>query len=460
MSDQQNPRLGRRQLSLAASGALIAGTALSAAVLGSGPAQAADLNQDFTYGCDTVAAGLPLGVQSVNVNAKVTVPDEVEPGEVIPTRKTQITLTLPETLRNATYGLLAARQAGGASEDAAITVTADGYSGEDSYTIQNLSAPFTPVPATAGDPWLIPTEGDVPAITVPADATPGGVTTIHMPGAFNITASLLNASGGYVGGEGAVTMACTLQGTDDVFGTVPIASEPTDPPTTEPTDPPTTEPTDPPTTEPTDPPTTEPTDPPTTEPTDPPTTDPTEPPAGSTVSLPISGTSELAKQDGTLDINGDLTGTLNLGPPVSLADGVLDIDQIEGHIRLLGIPGLGDTTSTINLIQTQPTTAVTDSEGYVTVDLAFKLGVPRVSSDLLPWINIVRSSCGTGEIQTTLRSTNTFSLDGTLNLVGEYTIPKFKNCDYLGARNALLTSLLSGSGNTLELEAGPIQSAG
>ncbi|WP_167005555.1 Ig-like domain-containing protein [Mumia sp. ZJ430] len=228
----------RKPLSLVASGALVAGVAATVTTLGAGAAQAADLNRDFTFTCNVVAAGLPLGDHAVGVNAKVSVPDQVAPGEVIPTRKTQITLTLPETLRNATYGLLGARQASGYSNDSSITVTAEGVPDVFTYPIANLAADWTPVPADASTPWKIPTEGDVPPITVPStedypDLELPTDAVIHMPKAFNVVASLRNAAGELIGGEGAVSMKCALSGTDDLFGVIPIVAP--DPVNTPPT---------------------------------------------------------------------------------------------------------------------------------------------------------------------------------------------------------------------------------
>ncbi|MGH1563557.1 Ig-like domain-containing protein [Mumia sp. DW29H23] len=231
----------RRPLSLAASGALVAGMAVSVTALGTAAAQADDvqLNKDFTYTCNVVAAGLPLGDHAVGVNAKVVIPDVVSPGEEIPARKTQITLTLPETLRNATYGLLGARQASGYSNNASISITVPGITDPFVYPIANLAAPWSPVPASSTPPWQIPTEGDVPVIPVPTQAEYPGLSlpttgTIHMPRAFNVTASLRNAAGDLIGGEGAVTMACTLPAAnDDTFGTFAIeeAEVPNTPPT-------------------------------------------------------------------------------------------------------------------------------------------------------------------------------------------------------------------------------------
>ncbi|MBW9204739.1 tandem-95 repeat protein [Mumia sp. zg.B17] len=221
---------------------MVAGIAVSATALGAAPASAADveLNKDFTYTCNVVAAGLALGDFSVGVNARVVIPEVVAPGDTIPARKTQITLTLPEPLRSATYGLLGARSASGFSNDASINITVPGITDPFVYPIANLAAPWSPVPATSTPPWQIPTEGDVPAIPVPTTAEYPGLElpstgTIHMPRAFNVIASLRNAAGELVGGEGAVTMACTLPAaSDDTFGTFGIAEVPP-PPNTPPT---------------------------------------------------------------------------------------------------------------------------------------------------------------------------------------------------------------------------------
>ncbi|MGH1561956.1 hypothetical protein [Mumia sp. DW29H23] len=180
------------------------------------------------------------------------------------------------------------------------------------------------------------------------------------------------------------------------------------------------------------------------------------------VTLPITGNATVAKQGATLEIpeGAKLSGDFTFGPPISVV-GDVDIPTIEAHIRLLGIPGLGDTTSTVKMVQTAPTAATVGTDGVVNVDLTFRLDVPRVSSDLLPFLNIVRSGCRTGEIKTTLHSTTPFSLTEPVTLAGEFTIPKFEGCGFkigpTSGRDLLLTSLLSGSGNTMTLQAGPIQ---
>jgi len=216
---------GRRALGSLTAGALVAGTLSAFGLASANPAlAAANLAKNYNYKCNVDAAGLPLGVWDVGVHAAVEVPDSVVAGETIPARKTQITLTMPEGLRGATVELLGAKTAGGKSTDASITVTAPGVSDPLVVPIGNLSAPQTDVPTEVGASWKIPTEGDVPAITVPAGATEAA--TLRMPAHFNIAATLVRTDGGLVGSEGAVKMACDLDaaGTngDGLFGAIPI----------------------------------------------------------------------------------------------------------------------------------------------------------------------------------------------------------------------------------------------
>ncbi|TNC41803.1 Ig-like domain-containing protein [Mumia zhuanghuii] len=216
---------GRRVLGSLTAGALVAGTLSAFGLASASPALAAtNLAKNYNYKCNVDAAGLPLGVKDVGVHAAVEVPDSVVAGETIPARKTQITLTMPEDLRGATVGLLGAKTAGGKSTDASITVTAPGVSDPLVVPIGNLSAPQTDVPTEAGAIWKIPTEGDVPEITVPAGATEAA--TLRMPANFNIAATLVRHDGGFVGSEGAVKLACELDAAgpngDGLFGAIPI----------------------------------------------------------------------------------------------------------------------------------------------------------------------------------------------------------------------------------------------
>lgn len=235
-----------------AAGAAAGGVA-AAALVGVGllsPATAADvtLEKSFSYVCQVEAGGLNLGEHVIGVLASTTAPESVSPGEVISPRGVNITLTLPEVLRQSTALLLQGREADGASSDSAVTLTTGGQT--TSVPIPNLGAARTPIPQVANEPWIIPATGTVPEITTPDDAADSVV--LGMPKNFSIAATIYKAD------NSTIPSSLTCAGPSDLsLGTIDVTdptSEPTSEPTTEPTSEPTTEPTSEPTTEPTDPP--------------------------------------------------------------------------------------------------------------------------------------------------------------------------------------------------------------
>jgi len=183
----------------------------------------------------------------------------VRPGELIAERGVDITLTMPELLRESTVTLLKGEAADGASTDAAITLTTGGQTS--TVAIPSLSAARTPIPQQANTPWLIPAKGTVPAIRVPAYAADS--VALGMPGTFSVAAKIYTSSRTL-----DASLACN--GPEELgLGDITVSGEPVTDPTDEPTTQPTTGPTTPAPTEPTTEPTTPaPTDEPTTEPTD------------------------------------------------------------------------------------------------------------------------------------------------------------------------------------------------
>ncbi|MFD1824397.1 MULTISPECIES: DUF6801 domain-containing protein [Mumia] len=218
MLQSKPARTGKRRTRFAAaatSTALVAG--VGGLVLAGAPAaNAANVNLDkrFNYTCKVDAGALPLGNHVLGVRAQVQVPSVVNRNQTLPTRKTTITLTLPETLREATYDILRGRTAGGESKDAKVSLSAPGSSTL-TVGIANLRAAQAAVPATAGAPWNIATVGDVPAIKVPATAHTRA--SFSMPAAFSIAATVINVDDVRIG----VTLACKTAGSR-VIGSVAI----------------------------------------------------------------------------------------------------------------------------------------------------------------------------------------------------------------------------------------------
>src|SRR5690606_18065892 len=150
-----------------AGGAAVALGASALSMIGASSAAAADvaLEKSFDYDCVVTAGGLGLGNHIVGVLASTTVPETVYPAEEITPRQVNITLTLPELLRQSTALLLQGVEADGVSTNSTVTLTTGGQT--TSVAIPELGAGRTPIPQVANEPWIIPASGEVPAITTP-----------------------------------------------------------------------------------------------------------------------------------------------------------------------------------------------------------------------------------------------------------------------------------------------------
>lgn len=177
------------------------------------------------------------------------------------------------------------------------------------------------------------------------------------------------------------------------------------------------------------------------------------------VTIPITGTSTLKKQNATLTLpaGGQMKGVLS-GDTVT---GTMTIPTITAKLRIYGVPTFGDTTSTVKIVETKPAITKLEVDGSVRVTSTFRLELPKVSSDLFPGVNLVRPTCRTREISAVLTAAK-FELFTPFPLAGTFAIPAFENCGYSlfglpSPRDLLMTSLLSGPDNKMDLMAGPVQ---
>lgn len=210
-------RISKLGAATVAAGGLTAGLLAATTVT----AQAADIDADHIYDCVVRAGGLPLGTHEIGVNTQVEVPDSVMAGESIPSRLVDITLTLPEGLRAATYNFVGGRKVEGSSDNTTLDLVVAGQT----QTIPILElASLAPVdiPSTAGTPWQVPAQGTVPTIPVPEQAF--GNAEILMPQAFLVDATVYKADESTV----PATMDCTVSENTPAYrhlATVPIETE-------------------------------------------------------------------------------------------------------------------------------------------------------------------------------------------------------------------------------------------
>lgn len=178
------------------------------------------------------------------------------------------------------------------------------------------------------------------------------------------------------------------------------------------------------------------------------------------VVLPISGTTKLANPLAAgavmqLPEGSQLAGQFDLATGSMVGD--MTIPPITAKVRALGLPVLGDTTSTVVLEPVDKTQAKVGDGGIVTADISFRIALPEVRSDLwlVDKINLGGPDCKTGVIETTMTSTEPFSLSDAFPMTATFTIPKLSGCPTF-INDGILNTLMAGDGNTLDLMVGPL----
>ena len=189
----------------------------------------------------------------------------------------------------------------------------------------------------------------------------------------------------------------------------------------------------------------------------------------------VRGTATIAKTGDTLQLpkGAKLTSNLVL-PGGKIRKGRLEVPTITAHMNAK-IPGLEflppvPTTAKVRMVQTRNIRGRViqkgKNRGHMRAVAHTRLAVPKVTLDvplpILDGINIVQKTCTTEPFKITMLSTNKLNLNKKIKVNATYTIPKFDGCSIVnvppfGLRNSLLTQLLSGPGNTLKLQIGPLR---
>lgn len=185
------------------------------------------------------------------------------------------------------------------------------------------------------------------------------------------------------------------------------------------------------------------------------------------IKAPVTGTASVKKTDTTLKLpdGAQMTSTLVL-PKGKLIDGKLKVPQITAHLNALGLVPV---VAKVNMVQTADVTGQIiqkgENKGHLKAIAHNRLAIPfaAVDTPLSSGINIVQNTCTTVPFDIKMLSTNKLNLDKKIKVKTTFTIPKFDNCDIvnippLDLRDTLLTQLMSGPGNELNLAIGPIES--
>lgn len=186
----------------------------------------------------------------------------------------------------------------------------------------------------------------------------------------------------------------------------------------------------------------------------------------------VTGTSTIAKTGDKLKLpKGSLLRASLKLKAAEIVKGSLEVPTITARMNasIGGLPGV-PTKAKVNMVQTRPITGKIfrkgKNKGHVKTVAYTRLAVPKVTLDLpLPivnGVNIVQDTCTTKPFRIAMLSENKFSLEGRLHVKPTFTIPEFDKCDILNVppldlRDTLLTQLLSGPGNKLNLWIGPMK---
>lgn len=171
------------------------------------------------------------------------------------------------------------------------------------------------------------------------------------------------------------------------------------------------------------------------------------------VDLPLSGTSTVKKTGDVLTI-----------PKASIIKGKLDLQKrvLTGNLRIPVISTtvttpIGPAAAKIKLAPQGKTVATFRKDNTVVNRVPMRIKILELVPEGAP-ASIVAPTCRTLPFTLKATSTNKFSLERKLNLLGTFRIPAFENCDLIplsDATSGLLTSTVSGPFNTVALKAGP-----
>lgn len=210
------------------SGTLVAGTIAGAVIGAAAPATAkpgisVDVTHNFNSMCRVTIGDLHIpALQRVKASMATTVEAPLVPGSIQPAHDVSVTLTMPNTLKNAASALRITH-AEGHSPDSAVNIKlpiappGDDTTVTNRIALKNLAAPKARIPKKGK--WKIVSTGTVPKIEVPGFAgngssTGGDTAQFSLPSKFTIKAKLSSRK---TGKSYKSTMKCKVDKGDRRF---------------------------------------------------------------------------------------------------------------------------------------------------------------------------------------------------------------------------------------------------
>lgn len=178
----------------------------------------------------------------------------------------------------------------------------------------------------------------------------------------------------------------------------------------------------------------------------------------------VTGSATIAKRGMHLDLPEGSKLYSKLNPDFSLQSKLITPESTV-NLRIFDVPKLGDVIAKVKIQATEDSMSQLDfANGTITTTNKFKITIPHLASALLPRVNLVKKTCASGEITAELSGSadNGDLLGSPINVSGEFEIPEFRGCGISlfglpAARDALISSMLAGGGNTLSLTLTPAE---
>ena len=166
----------------------------------------------------------------------------------------------------------------------------------------------------------------------------------------------------------------------------------------------------------------------------------------------VSGNLTLAKLHQSVNLPAGSTFNGSVDLTTNTISGNVNIPQFTSRLSVLGVPA----DATLQFVPVQPvsgTFTLGSPNSTITASTSAIIAIRRLSSPLLPFLNLVPPSCQTSSpVVLPLDFSGPVSLTSPLTFTGTTTIPLLRDC---GLATPLLDLLMSGPGNAFTVTISP-----
>ncbi len=171
-----------------------------------------------------------------------------------------------------------------------------------------------------------------------------------------------------------------------------------------------------------------------------------------TMKYNATASTTIAKMGKTVVTTGTANTGVTLGTPITLSS---DLKLAPVTTSALSLGSLPLAYATVAVEPTAPATGTIDLvNSKIAVNQKAYLHITKLTGPF-QLANLVGSNCKTSTPVEMNLTGDLVSLTGPLKLSGSFTIPKFSGCGLFGSMNSIVSSQMSGTGNTVSLQLTP-----